>query len=304
MVDEAFARAYGGRKSTPYLQKREIRTGQPKGRQSGIFAGVMAKKKAARGSAKDTHPKKVKRFPRVELRRMEDQVALVTGGNRGIGLAMARAMAREGATVIITGRDERALRRATEEINREGGAVVSHICDVREEDSVDALFETVRRHFSNIDVLINNAGTAQASAHVDRLSLEGWRAAIETNLTGAFLCTRAALPLMRRGSTIVNNVSVAATTPFVGMAAYNASKAGLLAFTNTLREELRARGIRVIAFTPGATDTDIWKQFWKDAPREKMMSAESVADALVAALVLPANATVQDLVITPTGGAL
>jgi short-subunit dehydrogenase len=88
------------------------------------------------------------------------------------------------------------------------------------------------------------------------------------------------------------------------MAAYNASKAGLLAFTNTLREELRARQIRVIAFTPGATNTDIWEQFWKEAPRDKMMSADSVADALLAALALPANATVRDLVITPTGGAL
>ena len=266
---------------------------QPNENKSGIFAGV-----------KKTASKKLKKFPPMELRRLEDQVALVTGGSRGIGLAVARALAREGATVILTGRDEKALRRASEEINREGGATVSHACDVREEDSVEELFETVRRHFPSLDVLINNAGIAQTSASVERLSVEQWRATIETNLTGAFLCTQAALPMMRRGATIVNNVSVAATTPFAGMAAYNASKAGLLAFTNTLREELRGRGIRVIAFTPGATDTDIWKQFWKDAPREKMMSAESVADALVAALTLPANATVQDLVITPTGGAL
>lgn len=235
---------------------------------------------------------------------MEDQVVLVTGGNRGIGLALARALAREGASVIITGRDEQALRRATEDITRDGGSVVSHVCDIRDEDSVDSLFADIGSHFPHLDVLINNAGLAQPSAHIDRISLDAWRAAIETNLTGAFLCTRAALPLLRRGSTIVNNVSVAATTPFAGMAAYNASKAGLLAFTNTLREELRSRQIRVIAFTPGATNTDIWKQFWKEAPRERMMSAESVANALVAALTLPADATVQDLVITPTSGAI
>lgn len=248
--------------------------------------------------------KKPKHYPAIRLRRMEDQVVLVTGGNRGIGLALARALAREGASVIITGRDEEALRVATDAITRSGGTVVSHVCDIRDEDSVDNLFADIGRHFPHLDVLINNAGLAQPSAHIDHISLDAWRAAIDTNLTGAFLCTRAALPLLRRGSTIVNNVSVAATTPFVGMAAYNASKAGLLAFTNTLREELRSRQIRVIAFTPGATNTDIWKQFWKEAPREKMMAAESVADALVAALSLPANATVQDLVITPTGGAL
>jgi len=235
---------------------------------------------------------------------MDDQVALVTGGNRGIGLAIARALAHEGASVIITGRDEEALRRATIEITRNGGTVVSHVCDIRDEDSVDELFAAVGKHFPHLDVLINNAGVVGASSHVDHMSLEAWRTVFDTNLTGAFLCTRAALPMMRRGSTIVNNVSVAATSIFPGMAAYSASKAGLLAFSNTLREEMRVRGIRVISFIPGATDTDIWKQFWKDAPREKMMSAESVADALVAALSLPANATVQDLVITPTSGAL
>jgi NAD(P)-dependent dehydrogenase (short-subunit alcohol dehydrogenase family) len=254
--------------------------------------------------AKQPTPRKPSARLRPDLRRMEDQVILITGGNRGIGLALARALAAEGASVIITGRDEEALHRATQEITRSGGSVVSHVCDVRDEDSIDDLFAVIRRHFPHLDVLINNAGLAQPSAHIDKVTLDAWRAAIDTNLTGAFLCTRAALPLMRRGSTIVNNVSVAATTAFVGMAAYNASKAGLLAFTNTLREELRAKGIRVIAFTPGATDTDIWEQFWKDAPREKMMSAESVAEALVAALSLPANATVQDLVITPTAGAL
>ena len=258
----------------------------------------MPKKAPSRNNSNKTPRTKL------NLRSMEDQVVLVTGGNRGIGLALARALAREGASVIITGRDEQALRRATEDITRNGGSVVSHVCDIRDEDSVDSLFADIGSHFPHLDVLINNAGLAQPSAHIDRISLDSWRAAIDTNLTGAFLCTRSALPLLRRGSTIVNNVSVAATTPFVGMAAYNASKAGLLAFTNTLREELRSRQIRVIAFTPGATNTDIWQQFWKEAPRERMMSAESVADALVAALALPPNATVQDLVITPTSGTL
>jgi len=259
----------------------------------------MANKKTPKKSAKPVAHK-----PRAALRRMEDQVVLITGGNRGIGFAIAHALAKEGASVIIAGRDEHALHHAADQIKRDGGSVVSHVCDVRDEDSVDELFAAIRRHFPHIDVLINNAGLAQPSAHIDRMSLDSWRAAIDTNLTGAFLCTRAALPMLPRGATIVNNVSVAATTPFVGMAAYSASKAGLLAFTNTLREELRSREIRVIAFTPGATNTDIWHQFWKDAPRERMMSAESLAEALVAALCLPANATVQDLVITPTGGAL
>ncbi len=235
---------------------------------------------------------------------MEDQVVLITGGNRGIGLATARALAREGASVIITGRDERALHHAADQIKRDGGTVVSHTCDVRDEDSVDELFAAIRKHFAHIDVLFNNAGLAHSNANVDHLSMDTWRECIDTNLTGAFLCTRAALPMLSRGATVVNNVSVAANTAFPGMAAYSASKAGLLAFTNTLREELRPRGVRVIALVPGATDTDIWEQFWKDAPREKMMSVESVAASLVAALCLPSNATVEELLIRPTVGTL
>ena len=109
---------------------------------------------------------------------------------------------------------------------------------------------------------------------------------------------------MKRGGTIVNNLSIAATRVFAGSAAYNASKHGALGLTNTLREELRPRGIRVIALLPGATDTDIWTTLWPQAPRKKMMSPETVAEATVQAILLPANATVESLEILPTVGTL
>ena len=110
--------------------------------------------------------------------------------------------------------------------------------------------------------------------------------------------------VMKRGSIIVNNLSIAAERVFAGSAAYNASKHGALGFTDTLREELRAKGIRVIALMPGATDTDIWKTMWPKAPRRKMMSAASVARAVVDALTLPADSVVEKIVIMPPGGAL
>jgi NAD(P)-dependent dehydrogenase (short-subunit alcohol dehydrogenase family) len=135
---------------------------------------------------------------------------------------------------------------------------------------------------------------------VEELSLEDWRRNLDTNLTGMFLCTRAALPLMHSGGAIINNLSVAARTVFAGEAAYCASKFGALGFTNTLREELRPRGIRVIALIAGATDTDIWNQFMPDAPRDKMLRPEAVASAVVDALTLPENARMEELVITPT----
>jgi short-subunit dehydrogenase len=109
---------------------------------------------------------------------------------------------------------------------------------------------------------------------------------------------------MKRGATIVNNLSIAATRVFPGSAAYNASKHAALGFTNTLREELRPRGIRVIGLQAGATDTDIWKSLWPQAPRRKMMSPETVATAVLEAILLPANATVETIEILPSVGTL
>jgi short-subunit dehydrogenase len=109
--------------------------------------------------------------------------------------------------------------------------------------------------------------------------------------------------MMKRG-TIVNNLSIAANRVFAGSAAYNASKHGALGLTNTLREELRPKRIRVIGLLPGATDTDIWKTLWPQASRKKMMSPETVARAVVEALLLPPNATVETLEILPTVGTL
>jgi NAD(P)-dependent dehydrogenase (short-subunit alcohol dehydrogenase family) len=127
---------------------------------------------------------------------------------------------------------------------------------------------------------------------------------LATNLDGTFLVTQAALAMMKRGGTIVNNLSVAANRVFTGSAAYNSSKHAALGLTNTLREELRPQGIRVIGLLPGATDTDIWKTLWPEAPRKKMMSPESVARAVLEAVLLPANATIEMLEIRPTAGTL
>src|SRR5258708_16063401 len=136
------------------------------------------------------------------------------------------------------------------------------------------------------------------------MAVDTWKEGIGTNLTGMFLVTRAALPLMQVGSTIVNNLSVAAVRVFAGMSAYNAYKFGGLGFTNALREDVRKRGIRVLALLPGATDTEIWSQFWSDAPREKMISPATVAEAVLHVVSAPANATIEEIRIGPTAGGL
>jgi NAD(P)-dependent dehydrogenase (short-subunit alcohol dehydrogenase family) len=236
--------------------------------------------------------------------RLHGQVALVTGATRGIGLAIAHALAAEGCNLIVTGRSESSLARISRELASAKIEILAHPCDVRDPHAVDALFRSARRRFKRLDILINNAGIAHPNFAVDKLPYPVWKNVLETNLDGMFLVTQAALAIMKRGGTIVNNLSIAATRVFTGSAAYNASKHGALGLTNTLREELRPRGIRVIALLPGATDTDIWTTVWPQAPRRKMMSPQTVAEAVVQAIMLPPNATVESLEILPTAGTL
>jgi 3-oxoacyl-[acyl-carrier protein] reductase len=216
---------------------------------------------------------------------------------------MAQAFAAADYRVVITGRDPARLEAAAKEV-KQGSRAATLVCDVAQPDSVDSAFRRIREIHGTVDVLVNNAGIAHGLVPVEELSFETWKQVIDTNLTGTFLVTRAALPLMTAGSTIVNNLSVAAVQPFAGMSAYNASKYGALGFTQALREELRKKGIRVLALLAGATHTEIWQQFWPDAPREKMISAESVAQAVLHAVSAPANTTIEEIRIGPTAGVL
>lgn len=232
-----------------------------------------------------------------------DKVAVITGGTRGIGLAMARAFADAGYNVVITGRDAARLEKATQDL-KPSKQVQALVCNVTDAESVAKAFRDIAQKYPSIHVLVNNAGIAHAMAPVEELPIETWKEVVDTNLTGTFLVTRAALPLMRPGSTIVNNLSVAAVQPFAGMSAYNASKFGAMGFTQALREDVRKKGIRVLALLPGATNTDIWQQFWPDAPRERMISAETVAQAVLHAVAAPANTAIEEIRIGPAAGVL
>jgi NAD(P)-dependent dehydrogenase (short-subunit alcohol dehydrogenase family) len=226
------------------------------------------------------------------------KLALITGASRGLGLAIAEALSQRGFHLILVARDQRALARAARLPNS-----VAVPCDIRYPESVAALAAIVRQR-RRLDVLINNAGIAGPSAPIATLDFAAWREVIDTNLHGTFLITQALLPFLGKGSVILNNLSIAARTSFPGLAGYNASKRGLLAFTETLREELRPRSIRVVALLPGATDTAIWHQFWPAAPRRRMMSPATIAEAVAAAVTLPANANMDEIVITPSAGTL
>jgi NAD(P)-dependent dehydrogenase (short-subunit alcohol dehydrogenase family) len=235
---------------------------------------------------------------------LKDQFALITGASRGIGLAIANALAEQSCNLILTARNEKSLERVSKVLRPYGVQVLAQPCDVGDRNSVKGLFRAIRREFPRLDILINNAGIGHKTLPVEKLPFSIWKDVLATNLDGTFLITQAALGMMRTGATIVNNLSVSATRVFAGSSAYNASKHAALGFTNTLREELRPRGIRVIGVQPGATDTEIWKTLWPQAPRRKMMSPESVAQAILAAILLPPNATVESIEILPSAGTL
>src|SRR6266542_1515056 len=227
------------------------------------------------------------------------KLAVITGASRGVGLAIAEALSERGFHLILTARDRRALERIASRLPNSTPVA----CDVRDPDSVAQLANAVRRR-KRLDVLINNAGIAGPNAPIASLRYEVWREVIDTNLHGTFLVTQALLPCLGKGSVVVNNLSIAARLSFPGMAAYNASKRALMAFTETLREELRPRGVRVVALLPGATATAIWRQFWPDAPRSRMLSPRTVAEAVATAVSLPENANMDELVIVPSAGTL
>jgi NAD(P)-dependent dehydrogenase (short-subunit alcohol dehydrogenase family) len=236
---------------------------------------------------------------------LADNVAVVTGASRGIGLALVKALYLEGASVVAASRGVAGPRKSNRSPLAALRLPITEIrCDVRIEKDVAALFRFVKAKLGRLDILINNAGMAHPLRNIETLPLETWREVLDTNLTGMFLCTRAALPLMQPGAAIVNNLSVAARGVFSGEAAYCAAKHGALGFTDTLREEVRGRGIRVISLLPGPTATDIWNQFMPDAPREKMLSPETVARAVLNAIMLPDSAAMEELKIAPVGGNL
>lgn len=235
---------------------------------------------------------------------LRGRTALITGATRGIGLAIAHALAAEQCNMVLAARNEKTLNRASRELSHPKLRILAHPCDVSDPHSVDALLRAIRREFPRLDIVVNNAGIAHPNLPVDKLPYPIWKDVLATNLDGTFLVTQAALPMMKRGGTIVNNLSIAATRVFAGSAAYNASKHAALGFTNTLREELRPRGIRVISLLPGATNTEIWKTLWPLAPRHKMMTPETVAEAVLHAILLPPNATVETIEILPTAGTL
>jgi NAD(P)-dependent dehydrogenase (short-subunit alcohol dehydrogenase family) len=226
-------------------------------------------------------------------------VAIVTGGSKGIGLAIARALLDRGMQVTITARSDRDLQGAASSLGA-GDKLHAVSADVRDETAARRIVSETVARFGGLDVLVNNAGVGRF-AHVADMNVEAWREVIDTNLTGVFHCTHAALPELRRrgGGYIINISSLAGKNAFTGGAAYCASKAGLNAFSEALMQEVRYDNIRVSYVMPGSVSTgfgdrgDSGEASWK-------LSADEVARAVVDLIAQDPRALVSRVEIRPS----
>jgi NAD(P)-dependent dehydrogenase (short-subunit alcohol dehydrogenase family) len=210
------------------------------------------------------------------------RIALVTGGTRGIGYAIAEALVRGGDAVAFTGRTDDSVVKAERSLSSIGRAqVVGIVCDVRDSGSVTLAVKTVIAKFNALDVLVNCAGIG-VGAPVADLPHDEWDRIIGTNLTGVFNCCKAAIPHLRTrgGGWIINISSLASTNPFPGGAAYCASKAGLNAFSDALMQELRYDNIRVSSILPGSVATGFSGRE-PGTGSEWKLHAEDIAQAVV-----------------------
>ncbi len=184
---------------------------------------------------------------------LKGKIAVVTGGTKGIGRAIAKSLIDAGASVVITARHQDELDKAVSELNRRSrGLAKGYVCDVRDYNQVKSLFANV----GAVDILVNNAGVG-IFASVESMSVEDFRTVLETNVFGVFYCCHEAIPLMKQrgGGYIINISSLAGANAHPQMAAYNASKFGLNGFSEALMQEVRHDGIKVSYIMPGSVNT-------------------------------------------------
>ena len=229
------------------------------------------------------------------------RVALVTGGSRGIGRAVAEALLERRWTAVLASRSEASLNEAVGSLEPEHGERVrGRVADVRDEQAVEELVRWTVEQCGRLDCLVNNAGLGRFG-RVDELDGDDWRLVIDTNLTGAFYALKAAArPMIEQGSGwIVNVASLAAAHPFAGGAAYNASKFGLLGLSEAAMLDLRQHGVRVTTILPGSVDTEFRAP---DAERDDswMLRPEDVARAVVDLLRYPDRALPSRIELRPS----
>ena len=237
--------------------------------------------------------------------RLAGQVALVSGASRGIGRAIALAFAREGARVALLARRRGDLELVARAIESDGGSALVVPGDAAEEDTARRAVEAALARFGRLDCLVTAQG-AGAFGPLEASRVQDWDAMLRANLTATYLLCRAALPAMLAAGqgTIIALVSLAAVRAIPGCAAYTASKAGVLGLVRALAAEVRGRGVRVAALSPGAVDTPFWDEIPSPPDRSRMLRPEAVAEAALLIATQPPGAFVEEIVLAPTPGVL
>ncbi len=245
-----------------------------------------------------------------QMQKLSGRVAIVTGASRGIGRAIAIALAAEGAKVAVNyASSSGSANEVVATITQTGGEAIALQADVSQSDQVDHLIKTVMDRWGRIDILVNNAGITRDTLLM-RMKLEDWQAVIDLNLSGVFLCTRAVAKIMlkQKAGRIINIASVAGQMGNPGQGNYSAAKAGVIGFTKTIAKELASRGITVNAVAPGFITTDMTKdlkgteELLKYIPLGRFGQPEEVAGLVRFLAADPAAAYITGQVMNVDGG--
>ncbi|MCI0377686.1 MAG: SDR family oxidoreductase [Gemmataceae bacterium] len=230
------------------------------------------------------------------------KVALITGGNKGIGKAVALGLAAEGASVALVARNEKDLERTRADCVARCFNVLTVTADVTDERQVQTAFAKTIERFGRLDILVNNAGAFDGGP-LDELSLEAWEKVLAVNLTGPFLCTREAFRIMKKqgGGRIINIGSISAQRVRPHSAPYSASKHGLWGLTQVTALEGRPFGISCGCLHPGNTMVERRQGSDKTEDQEPMMTAEELAQAAVCMATLPAHVNMLEAIVLPVG---
>ena len=236
-----------------------------------------------------------------DLVSLSGSIAVITGGGRGIGYAIATKLAELEATVVLTGRDEARVQKVAAELQSRGHHAEGLGCDVADLAAVDALGQHLREKYGRVDILINNAGIGGPPGMLHELAPEDWDAIFNTNLRGVYYMMRAVVPLMIAAGAghIINISSLAGKNALPRGAAYSASKWGLNGLSYGVAEELRRQNIRVSVICPGSVDTDFSpRRHGKDT--QKMLKPRDVAHAVLVLVTQEPQSFISEILIRPT----
>lgn len=234
---------------------------------------------------------------------MSEKVIWITGASTGIGREIAMEFSRAGYIVVATARRKSRLVNLVSEIKFAGREASAFVCNVASERSVQITAKRIREKYGKIDCLVNNAGVTIFKSFTDTKVYE-FDYVMETNIRGAFLCIKSVLPQMiknKRGH-IINIVSVAANTVYEDSSVYSASKAGLLALTNSVRKETRRFNIKISNILPGATETAMWDSKTRAKYKNRMLSPSDIAKIVLQTFEQPKKVLVEDITIRPIKG--